>query len=993
MQSDICLKNTSRRVTQICGGIVFSFGVTTLLGWISGMRLLASIRSNYVPMAPNTASVFIILGGTLFIFAQWPLHRIVLRVCKMAAILDLLVSLLILVQYFFAVDLGANPLLFKTSETLNNFPLAVMSPITGGNFFLAGISFLILSFFLTDERRIKHVASCLASVIVIVGLVVILGYLHLTPLLYGGTTVPMAITTALAFIALGIGLIAKAGSHYWPQCLFTGQTTRSRLIRAFLPVTLAFFILNSWLNTNIVLGSKTNPALVLTFLLILFVIIICDIISRISGKIGGAIDRACAEREKIEKQLRVEIAGHKRSKQEADLLQTITMAISEAENLHAALSIVLRKVCETTGWVLGEAWLLCSDCKYLECAVSWYEPSVKLEEFAKKSKEFKFPPGIGLPGSVWSLKKPEWRREVITDGNFCRTALAGEFNLKSAMGIPVIANDEVVAVLGFFVRELRDEDDNLLKLLFSIAMQLGTVIQHKQAEDALRESEERLRSILDNTTALVYMKDTQGRYTFVNRHVEKLFHRKRDEIKGKTSYDFFPEGIANAHQENDRKVIESKTPMEFEEMAALEDGLHTYISVKFPLFDTTGTIYAVCGISTDITERKRMEEEKKKLREQLYHTQKIESIGTLTGGIAHDFNNILTAIVGYGNLLRGELKEDDPLRDFAQRILKSAEKAAILIRGLLAFSRKQPSNPLPVNLNELVKEAEGFLVRVIREDIKLRTVLTNKKCIVMADNNQIEQVLTNFTTNARDAMPNGGSLTISTDIMEIDDAFIKAHGYGVKGTYALMSVSDTGAGMDEITKQKIFEPFFTTKEVGKGTGLGLAIVYGIVKQHNGYVNVYSEPGKGTTFRMYLPLTKSFAEKAEIEVHTVSPTGTETLLIAEDDEAVRKFMKITLESHGYNVIEAFDGKDAMAKFMENKDKIHLLLLDVIMPNINGKEVHNAIKETSPGIKTIFMSGYCKNMIDTIFEEGVVLISKPISPTELLENVRVVLDKQG
>ena len=1114
MQSDMHSKNTSRRITQICGGIVFSFGIATLLGWISGMRLLASIRSNYVPMAPNTAIAFIILGCILFIFAHWSLHRIALRLCKIVAILDLLVSFLILVQYFSAVNLGINPLFFKTSETLNNFPLGVMSPITGGNFFLAGISLLILSLFPTDERRIKNVASCLASVVVVVGLVVTLGYLHRTPLLYGGTTVPMAITTALAFIILGIGIIATAGSCYWPQCLFIGQTTRSRLIRAFLPVTLAFFILNSWLNTNIILGSKTNPALVLTFLLILFVIIICDIISRISGKIGGAIDRAYAEREKIEKQLRVEITEHKRSVEETNLLQTITVAISEAENLYAALSIVLRKVCLTTGWVYGEAWLLCSDRKYLEYAVSWHEPSEKLEEFAKKSKEFQFSPGICLAGSIWSSKKPEWRRDVSASENFPRAALAREFNLKSAMGIPVIANNEVVAVLDFFVRELRNEDEHLLELVFSIAMQLGTIIQRKQAEDALRESEERLRAILDNTTALVYMRDTQGRYTFVNRQVEKLLHRNKNEIRGKTSYDLFSKEIANAHLENDRKVIESKTPMKFEELTTLEDGLHTYISVKFPLLDNAGTIYAVCGISTDITERKRMEEytqklsstieqsstsfvitdldgniqyvnprftqltgytteevigknprilksdktppeeykrlwdtitsggewqgefynkkkngeyywqlahisslknqegtvtnfiafmdditnikqseeEKEKLRDQLYHTQKIESIGTLTGGIAHDFNNILTAIVGYGSLLLKEIKEEDPLRDFAQKILKSAEKAAILIRGLLMFSRKQPSNLEPINLNEIVKEAESILVRVIREDIKLRAVLTDKKCIVMADSNQIEQVLTNLATNARDAMPNGGSLTISTDIMEMDDAFIKAHGYGVKGMYALISVSDTGIGMDEITKQKIFEPFFTTKEVGKGTGLGLAIVYGIVKQHNGYINVYSEPGKGTTFRIYLPLTKSFAEKAEIEVHTVSPKGTEMILIAEDDEDIRGFMKITLEGHGYKVIEAFDGKDAIDKFMRNKDKIHLLLLDVIMPNMNGKEVHNTIKEMNPGIKTIFMSGYCKNIIDKIFEEGVIFISKPILPTELLKNVRMVLDKQ-
>ena len=1079
------------------------------------MRLLASIRSNYVPMAPNTAIVFIILGCALFIFAQRPLHRIARGFCKIVAISDLIVSFLILVQYFSAVNPGINPLLFKTTETLNNFPIGVMSPITAGNFFLAGISLLVLSFFPTDERRIKNVASCLASVVVIVGLVVTLGYLHRTPLLYGGTTVPMAITTALAFVTLGMGLIAKAGSSYWPQCLFIGQTMRARLIRAFLPFTLAFFILNSWLNTNIILGSKTNPALVLTFLLILFVIIICDIISRISGKIGGAIDRAYAEREKIEKQLRVEITEHRQSKQETDLLQTITMAISEAANLHAALSIVLRKVCLTTGWIYGEAWLLCSDCKSLECAVSWYDPSEKLEGFAKKSKEFKFPPGIGLAGSVWSSKKPEWRRNVITDGNFSRTALVRKFNLKSAIGVPVIANNEVVAVLDFFVRELRDEDEHLLKLVFSIAMQLGTVIQRKQAEDALRESEERLRSILDNTTALVYMKDTQGRYSFVNRQVEKLLHCKRDEIRGKTSYDFFPKEIASAHLENDRTVIEAKMPMKFEEVATLEDGLHTYISVKFPLLDNAGTIYAVCGISTDITERKKMEEytrklsstieqsstslvitdldgniqyvnprftqltgytpeevigknprilksgktspeeykrlwdtitsggewqgefynkkkngeyywqlahisslknqegtitniiafmdditnikqseeEKEKLREQLYHMQKLESVGTLAGGIAHDFNNILTAIIGYANLVQMEMKEDAPSRDFVQKILNSAEKAANLTQGLLAFSRKQISNPRPVYLNEIIKGVESLFGRVVREDIKIRTTLTDKECVLMADVGQMEQVLMNLATNARDAMPNGGFLGIITDIVEVDNEFIKTHGYGKVGRYALVSVSDTGVGMDQKTKERIFEPFFTTKGVGKGTGLGLAIVYGIIKQHNGYINVYSEPGKGTTFRIYLPLVEAEVERKKPEAHIIHKGGTETILVAEDEEDVRELTKIVLEGHGYTVIEAVDGEDAIDKFKENKDKIHLLLFDVIMPNKNGREAYDAIKEMRPGIKALFMSGYSGDIVyrKDILGNGLHLIAKPVSPTELLKRVREALDK--
>jgi CheY-like chemotaxis protein len=249
----------------------------------------------------------------------------------------------------------------------------------------------------------------------------------------------------------------------------------------------------------------------------------------------------------------------------------------------------------------------------------------------------------------------------------------------------------------------------------------------------------------------------------------------------------------------------------------------------------------------------------------------------------------------------------------------------------------------------------------------------------------------NLVSNARDAMPTGGILSISTDIVEMDTEYIKAHGYGKAGKYTLITVSDTGAGMDERTRDRIFEPFFTTKEVGKGTGLGLSIVYGIIKQHNGYINVYSEHGKGTTFRIYLPLIESEAKRKKPQIYANQKDGTETVLIAEDEEEVRNLMKMVLEGHGYKVIEAVDGADAVDKFKENMDNTHLLLFDVIMPNKSGKEAYDAINEIRPGIKAIFMSGYSRDIIqEDISRLGLHFISKPILPTELLKKVREALD---
>jgi len=390
---------------------------------------------------------------------------------------------------------------------------------------------------------------------------------------------------------------------------------------------------------------------------------------------------------------------------------------------------------------------------------------------------------------------------------------------------------------------------------------------------------------------------------------------------------------------------------------------------------------------------KKKEAEKQKLEEQLRHSQKMEAIGTLAGGIAHDFNNILTGITGFGQLIQMTMSEDDPLRHHVQQILSSSKRGVNLTQSLLAFSRKQILTPEPVDVNEIIESVKSLLSRLIGEDIELRTVLIEKPLTVMADSGQIEQVLLNLATNARDAMPDGGVLTISTGLSELDRGFLSTSSYGEPTAYALISVMDTGSGMDKVMKEKIFDPFFTTKEVGKGTGLGLSMVYGIIKQHNGYIDVSSEPGKGTTFKIYLPLSKPVIKKQKSKNLPMPEGGTETVLVAEDDEAVRMLIKSILEQYGYNVIEARDGNDTVKKFIENKDKVKFLLLDVIMPKKNGKEVYKEIKRIRPEVKALFISGYTADVMHKkgILEKGINFIAKPVSPDKLLRKVREVLDK--
>ena len=404
---------------------------------------------------------------------------------------------------------------------------------------------------------------------------------------------------------------------------------------------------------------------------------------------------------------------------------------------------------------------------------------------------------------------------------------------------------------------------------------------------------------------------------------------------------------------------------------------------------------AVADTLSGIIVRRQAEDERERMHAQLLQAQKMEAIGQLAGGIAHDFNNILTAMMGYAHILKTKMREDDPLRTYADHVLSLSDRAASLTQSLLAFSRKQVMNPRATDMNEIIRTVERLLLRIIGEDIQPRTVLSEKDLIVMADHGQIEQVLMNLATNARDAMPEGGSLTIGTETMDIDDEFIKEHGFGKKGPYALVSITDTGMGMDRETREKIFEPFFTTKEVGKGTGLGLSMVYGIVKQHDGFINVYSEPGKGTTFRIYLPLIqeKMGVEEAKSDVLNPPETGTETILLAEDEKVVREFIKKLLEDYGYKVIEAIDGGDAINRFKLYKDKIQFVLLDIIMPEKNAREVYENIRQINPNIKALFMSGYTADMMlkKRILEDGFDFIEKPLSPTKLLRKVREILDK--
>lgn len=518
------------------------------------------------------------------------------------------------------------------------------------------------------------------------------------------------------------------------------------------------------------------------------------------------------------------------------------------------------------------------------------------------------------------------------------------------------------------------------------------ITEYRRTEEELKVSRRFLETIIETEPECVKLIGRDGHFLMMNRSGLDIIEADTfEQIKQLSVYRLVSPQSLNAFKKLTDEVFQGKTGELVFQMTSLKGRTLWLDTRAVPLRNDRNEIIAMLAITRDITEQR-------KLEDQLRQAQKMEAVGTFAGGIAHDFNNILTAIIGYASILQMKLAEDNPLRMNVEHILASAERGAQLTRRLLAFGRKQIINPKLVNLHEIIRKMEHLLIRIIGEDIVLRialkTVPDDEALMVMVDTGQMEQVLMNLATNARDSMPEGGTLTIETGSIELDEGYAKTHGYGKPGRYAVITVSDTGTGMAENTRVRIFEPFFTTKETGKGTGLGLSIAYGIMKQHDGYINVYSEPEKGTTFKLYLPQVRPEIKPALVQESIPFLSGVETILLAEDDSEVRDLTRKVLEESGYTVIEAVDGEDAVSKVTENKKRIQLAILDVVMPKKNGKEAYDEIKKIAPRVRVLFTSGYTANTIQTrgFIDEGLHSIAKPVPPKQFLLKVREVLDER-
>jgi two-component system cell cycle sensor histidine kinase/response regulator CckA len=867
------------RVSQFCGVLVALISGAALAGWFTGSVVLKGIGDGYIPMAPNTAVIFFLLGLILATYRSTSGRFLLFA--RLAAVVAIAIVTTRLSEYLTGVDLKVDHWFFRfPAEHLGLAPVGKMAFFTAMTFMLVGAALLLAT--LSKPRWANDVAKGLSVVITFIGLMFSLGYFYGAPLMYGGQSIPMALNTAICFIVFGCGLLIR--------------------------------------------GS------------------IRDVNERRQAK--EALQKAYDELE-----ARVEERTRELHAQQ-DFLRAVVDTSPNAifvKDSQGRFTLVNQAVEDAYGRsakeIIGKT----------EADFNGYHEEI--QTFVKDDTEV-----------IQTLRPKFIPEEQLTNHK------SGETRFFQVIKVPLkLPGTETVQLLGVAT----------------------DITDRKRSEQALRQSEERYRLLFESNPQPMWVYDIET-LLFLAVNDSTVFHY------GYSREEFLTMTIKDIRCHEDLPALLKEVSKEDSGVKAAgtwkhrkKDGSPIDVEIiSHPL--VFGERNAKLVLAKDITERKRAQEALHETEEQLRQSQKLEGVGQLAGGIAHDFNNLLTVIGGYTDLLLTGSELNEPAREKMKEIKKAAERASSLTRQLLAFSRKQVLKPELLDINSLVEGVGKMLGRLIGEHVETILSLKPEVGTINADPSQVEQVLINLVVNARDAMPNGGKITIETANVELDPAYSDMHIAVKPGSYVMLAVSDTGSGMDAETRKHIFEPFFTTKEVGKGTGLGLSMIYGIVKQSGGNIWVYSEPGKGTSFKVYFPRVQ--AEGAE-SVAVREPAENfqlpvaKTILLVEDEEMVRKLACDILQSGGYQVLVAKNGEEAIETCKTHTGTIDLMVSDVVMPGMNGKQVAERVRPLHQEMEVLFMSGYTDDAIiqHGVLEPGTNFLEKPFTAEALISKVRETLTK--
>jgi len=1027
-------------------------GVLGLAGWILGNPLLASIRASYIPMAPLTSIGLICLGGLLLVHSMGTSQG---PAGILAAILSALISvygLIELVEDLGIPLLTLEEWLFPSPPMMGAIPTGRMSPTTAAILLLSGAVVPVL---LLRERDSKHnniygdLAGCLGVLVAACGAVFILSYLHGAPILYGTLTIPMAATTALGFLLLGTGQLFAVGPDGFPSRLFAGPSARARLLRAFVSTTVGVVVAIDlahvyahWIffEENAFLSGVSN---------MVFAVITGALIARVALKVGDDMDRSEEIRRAAEGKLREsedryrDLVEHSQDLIFTHDLEGRILSVNPwaaAVLGYAPDELLLKNIRDLLMPEMRHGFDLYLD-EIRNHGTARGLMRVKTRKGERRIWEYKNTlrtEGVAEPivrgmaqditeryQSDRELKKSEERFRVIFEGSKDGIILVDADSKKFHMGnnafcdmvqyspdeirqlgiFDIHPEEDVPWIIEEFDRRARHETE--VEIDIPVKRKDGSILwaevksspvtisgknfvfgtfrditSRRKTEEALA----RLGMAVDQSAEGIVITDAEGRIEYVNPSFEQMTGYPRKEAVGqnmrilksgkqdKMFYRNMWEIISRGEVWRGRFINRKKDGTFYEEECIIS-----------PVRNSSGKIINFVVGKQDVTQSAL-------LQKQLQTSQRMESVGTLAGGIAHDFNNSLTGIIGFGEFLRMRMAGDEEALHDLDEILRCAERAATLTRQLLTFARRQVIEPVNMDLSILVADLMKLVGKVVGEHIEVITSPGKDIPTIHADRGQIEQVVMNLCLNARDAMPKGGRLVVETEGVNLDEEYVREKPYMRTGRFALLTVSDTGTGMDEKTCERVFDPFFTTKGPDKGTGLGLAMVYGIIKQHGGFINLNSEPGKGTTFKVYFSAIEAEPDTVpEMGREDTLRGGMETILLAEDEAAIRSLLERTLTELGYTVLVARDGEEAVEIFRQRKD-IVLAVLDVVMPRKSGKEAFEEMHGQNPGLKVIFISGYASNGIHDSFVliAGTPLLQKPFGPTVLARKVREVLD---